>query len=73
MESRTIEEKAKKNELNLNDAEGATFTIANLGQYNVSSFVPIVNSPQACILGIGVAEKSVVFNEKAPKGENAYK
>jgi pyruvate dehydrogenase E2 component (dihydrolipoamide acetyltransferase) len=44
-EVRAFEEKASKDELTLNDTDGATFTIANLGAYNVNSFVPIVNAP----------------------------
>ncbi|MFD2830482.1 dihydrolipoamide acetyltransferase family protein [Corticicoccus populi] len=30
-----------------------TFTISNLGMYNIKQFTPIINKPQAAILGIG--------------------
>lgn len=72
-EMRSLGEKAKKNELTMNDTNGATFTIANLGEFNVNSYVPIVNAPQACILGVGAAEKGIVLDEKAASKENAYK
>jgi pyruvate dehydrogenase E2 component (dihydrolipoamide acetyltransferase) len=32
---------------------GGTFTIMNLGGYGVDAFSPIINPPQAAILGIG--------------------
>lgn len=32
---------------------GGTFTISNLGMYNIRQFTPIINKPQAAILGIG--------------------
>lgn len=35
------------------DLEGGTFTVSNLGMTGVTSFVPIINLPEACILGVG--------------------
>ena len=35
------------------DLSGGTFTITNLGMYGVDSFTPIINQPQAAILGVG--------------------
>ena len=40
------------------DFEGGTFTITNLGSLEVDGFTPIINPPQAAILGIGrIVEK----------------
>jgi len=44
---------AKRNRLSLDQVNGATFTISNLGTYGVHTFIPLVNPPQAAILGIG--------------------
>jgi len=42
------------------DFEGGTFTITNLGSLDVDGFTPIINPPQAAILGVGrIIEKPV--------------
>jgi pyruvate dehydrogenase E2 component (dihydrolipoyllysine-residue acetyltransferase) len=46
------------------DLAGATFTITNLGMYDVDAFTPIVNLPQCAILGIGrIVAKPVVVDD----------
>jgi pyruvate dehydrogenase E2 component (dihydrolipoamide acetyltransferase) len=48
------------------DLTGGTFTLTNLGMYEIDGFTPIINQPQAAILGVGrIAPKAVV----APAGE----
>jgi pyruvate dehydrogenase E2 component (dihydrolipoamide acetyltransferase) len=37
------------------ELSGATFTISNLGMYGMSAITPIINAPQAAILGVGEA------------------
>lgn len=46
--------------------EGGTFTITNLGMFNVRRFIPIVYPPQACTLSIGKTEKRLVPRKGAP-------
>ena len=42
------------------DLSGGTFTITNLGVYEIDIFTPIINLPQCCILGVGqILEKPV--------------
>lgn len=42
------------------DLSGGTFTITNLGMYDVDAFTPIINLPEAAILGVGrIAPKAV--------------
>uniref|UniRef100_A0A7S1B714 Dihydrolipoamide acetyltransferase component of pyruvate dehydrogenase complex n=2 Tax=Corethron hystrix TaxID=216773 RepID=A0A7S1B714_9STRA len=57
---RSYEVKVAEGTLSAEDCAMGTFTIVNLGQYGIKSVAPIVNEPQACILGIGVAEDRVV-------------
>ena len=53
---RTREGKAKADEL-----RGSTFTITNLGMYDIDSFSPIINLPECAILGMGrITPKQVV-------------
>lgn len=58
-------EKAKKGKLTKEDVTGGTFTITNLGMYGVEVFIPIINPPEAAILGVGkVTEKPVIINKE---------
>jgi len=55
--------KAQAGTLNLDEVEGGTFTISNLGSFGADSFTPIVNPPQCAILGIGrIVDKPVVVD-----------
>jgi pyruvate dehydrogenase E2 component (dihydrolipoamide acetyltransferase) len=59
--SSDIEELAKRaRDVNLSPAEvrGGTTSISNLGGYHVDWFIPIINPPQATILGMGRARES---------------
>jgi pyruvate dehydrogenase E2 component (dihydrolipoamide acetyltransferase) len=47
------------------DISGATFTISNLGMYNVDAFSAIISPPQVGILAVGrIAERVVPLNGK---------
>ena len=55
-------EKAKEGKLTRDDLSGGTFTITNLGMYDVDFFMPIINPPEAAILAIGrIVSKPVVI------------
>jgi pyruvate dehydrogenase E2 component (dihydrolipoamide acetyltransferase) len=46
------------------DLEGGTFTITNLGMFDIDAFTPMVNLPQCAILGLGrIIAKPVVVDE----------
>ncbi len=45
--------KARAKKLGLADVSDGTFTITNLGAYDVEFFTPIINPPQLAILGVG--------------------
>lgn len=60
-----LTEKARQAKLTREDLTGGTFTITNLGMYDVAFFTPIINPPEAAILGIGkIIEKPVALNAK---------
>jgi len=44
--------KARTGTLTLDEMTGGTFTITNLGMFNMESFTPIINQPEVAILGI---------------------
>lgn len=58
-------ERAKANQLTPAELTGGTFTITNLGIFDIDAFTPIVNPPQAAILGVGrIVDKVVIHNDK---------
>ena len=55
--------RAKAKKLQPEDWEGNTFTISNLGMFDVEEFTAIINPPDACILAVGsIVEKPIVNN-----------
>lgn len=52
--------KAKEGKLGPDEMSGGTFTISNLGMYNVDSFSAVINPPQVAILAVGGSNKRVV-------------
>jgi pyruvate dehydrogenase E2 component (dihydrolipoamide acetyltransferase) len=58
-----LADKARANRLSPTEMQGGSFTITNLGQHRVDGFTPIVNPPEAAILGVGrVADRAVVVD-----------
>ena len=51
--SAELARRARDGKLTLDDVEGGTFTVTSLGMYGVDTFTPILNPPQAGILGVG--------------------
>ncbi len=48
--------RARDGKLKLDDLEGGTFTISNLGMYGIEQFVAVLNPPQVAILAVGSIE-----------------
>jgi len=60
-EFRALVERARAGKSLPDDLTGGTFTITNLGMYEVDAFTPIINPPEAAILGVGrIQPKPVV-------------
>jgi len=59
-EFREMVNRARQGKSLPDDLAGGTFTITNLGGLDVDGFTPIINPPQAAILGVGrIVEKPV--------------
>lgn len=55
--------KAKDKKLALEEMQGNTFTISNLGMFDIEHFTAIINPPDACILAVGsIQQKPAVKN-----------
>jgi len=60
-----LADKAKTNRLTIEELTGGTFTITNLGAFDIESFAPIINPPQCGILGLGrIAYKPYASGEQ---------
>ena len=59
-ETGSLVSRAKERKLSAEEYSGATFTISNLGMFGIESFLPIINPPQAAILGIGAIKEKCI-------------
>ncbi len=59
-EMKALAQKAKDNKLKLEEFQGGTFSISNLGMYGTKQFAAVINPPQAGIIAIGAGEQRPV-------------
>jgi pyruvate dehydrogenase E2 component (dihydrolipoamide acetyltransferase) len=52
--------RAREGKVRPDDVQGGTFTVSNLGAYDVENFIAIINPPEAAILAVGTANKEPV-------------
>ena len=55
-----LAQRAHSGELTLQEIQGGTFTISNMGMYGIQSFTSIINPPQSAILSIGAIKRRPV-------------
>lgn len=59
----TLAERAIKGRSQPDDLSGGTFSVTNLGAYEIDAFTPLVNPPECAILGVGrIVSKPVGLN-----------
>ncbi|MBC8509904.1 MAG: 2-oxo acid dehydrogenase subunit E2 [Chloroflexi bacterium] len=56
-ETKTMVGRAREGKVRPNDIEGSTFSVSNLGMYDVDHFIAIINPPEAAILAVGSAQE----------------
>ncbi len=56
-----IVSRARSGKVHPEDIEGSTFSISNLGMYDVDHFIAIINPPETAILAVGSAQKMPVI------------
>lgn len=59
-ETKDLASRAKESKLRVDDLTGGTFTVSNLGAYGIDVFTPVINLPEAAILGVGRIREKVV-------------
>ncbi|HWE73115.1 MAG TPA: dihydrolipoamide acetyltransferase family protein, partial [Stellaceae bacterium] len=64
-EMRDLAERAKAGKLKLDEFQGGTISISNLGMFGTKQFTAVINPPQSAIIAIGAGEKRpVVKNDQ---------
>jgi pyruvate dehydrogenase E2 component (dihydrolipoamide acetyltransferase) len=67
-ESAALIERARAGRLTADELTGGTFTITNLGMYEIDAFTPIINLPECAVLGMGrIVAKQVVVDAEAER------
>jgi pyruvate dehydrogenase E2 component (dihydrolipoamide acetyltransferase) len=64
-EMKDLAERARAGKLRLDEFQGGTFSISNLGMYGIREFAAVINPPQACILAVGAGEQRPVVKDGA--------
>ena len=63
---RELVDRARKGRSLPDDLSGGTFTITNLGMHDIDAFTPVINLPEAAILGVGRITPKWVFRPESP-------
>ncbi len=62
-EARELADKARNRRLQPNEYTGATFSVSNLGMFDIDQFTAVINPPEAGIIAIGsIVQKAVVVD-----------
>jgi pyruvate dehydrogenase E2 component (dihydrolipoamide acetyltransferase) len=65
-DTRRLATRVRSGEITPPELSGATFTVSNLGMYGMTVITPVINPPQAAILGVGAIRPSL---GRDPNGE----
>ena len=65
-EFRALVDRARQGRSLPDDLTGGTFTITNLGMYDIDAFTPVINLPEAAILGVGRIALKWVYDPASP-------
>ena len=56
--------RAKENKLGADEYKGSTFSISNLGMFGIETFTPIINQPDAAILGVCAIQDELALDDE---------
>lgn len=62
-EVRTKANRAREGKVRPDDVEGSTFSVSNMGMFDVEHFIAIINPPEAAILAVGSAKQIPIVVE----------
>jgi pyruvate dehydrogenase E2 component (dihydrolipoamide acetyltransferase) len=64
-ETKDLAQRARAGKLKLEEFQGGTFSISNLGMYGIREFAAVINPPQGCILAVGAGAPRPVVKDGA--------
>jgi pyruvate dehydrogenase E2 component (dihydrolipoamide acetyltransferase) len=64
-EMKDLAERARAGKLRLEEFQGGTFSISNLGMYGIREFYAVINPPQACIMAVGAGTQRPIVKDGA--------
>jgi len=64
-EMKDLAARARAGKLKLDEFQGGTFSISNLGMFGVKDFTAVINPPQSAILAVGAGEQRAVVKNGA--------
>jgi pyruvate dehydrogenase E2 component (dihydrolipoamide acetyltransferase) len=62
-ETKDLAQRARAGKLKLEEFQGGTFSISNLGMYGIREFAAVINPPQGCILAVGAGAPRPVVKD----------
>jgi pyruvate dehydrogenase E2 component (dihydrolipoamide acetyltransferase) len=62
-EARALAEKVRDGKITPPELSNGTFTVSNLGMFGIRHMVPVINPPQAAILGVGELSPRAVVRD----------
>jgi len=62
-ETRRLAERVRTAEITPPELSGATFTVSNLGMFGMTAITPVINPPQAAILGVGAVRQTLARDQ----------
>jgi pyruvate dehydrogenase E2 component (dihydrolipoyllysine-residue acetyltransferase) len=68
VEARDLAERARGRKLKVSELSGATFSISNLGMFDVTEFSAIINPPEGAILAVGAVRRLPVVDASGALG-----
>ncbi len=68
-QTRRLVERARSGRLTAADMQGGVFTLTSLGSYGIEFFTPVINHPEAAILGVGAIRMQPV---PPPGGQEGF-
>jgi len=66
VQSRRLVERARSGRLSEAEMSGGTFTISNMGMFDVAEFAAVIHPPQAAILAVGSVYDGIVVKDGQP-------
>ncbi|HUH10119.1 MAG TPA: 2-oxo acid dehydrogenase subunit E2, partial [Brevundimonas sp.] len=62
-ESKDLAKRARERKLKPEEFQGGTFSVSNLGMFEIKQFTSIINEPQGCIMSVGAGELRPVVKD----------